>query len=976
LIVDALSDITVATLLGAGVLSLILESSLHPDDSNGSYLEGLGILLAVFVVVSVSAGQNWQKQKQYAQLRDAEAAAAPIRVVRAGVEVGIKIEEVVVGDVVLFDTGDVLPADGVLIDGREVTVDESHLTGESDDVDKNWNSEGGSRVVMYSGSRVATGFGRMMVTGVGERTQAGAVAKALLSLERGKDKDSDSKDSKDKKDKTAAVSRSAAAATSSSSMILNEETQLQQQLTSYATSIGQVGIAAAAFATIGAFLRFTIETFFLNATEWSWDYLETYLHIVTTGISVLVVAIPEGLPLAATLSLAYAARQLLEERNLVRNIGAAETMGCATVICSDKTGTLTQNDMAVAQLWLAGQQVDVDRSDSSGGSVYNSNKNGKGMELFIEGVEVNSTATVLKDKATGALLDSGSKTEIALKKFIRSIIEQQDSISGGGGGDGDSTNGGLDEVKILAQLPFNSERKKMVTAIEVNTADNNGEMTMVRVHVKGAAEIILNCCTTQLTRDGTIKPLDPQSIDELLAQFENRGQRALCLAYRESKQEEEKEEEEQSLPSSLSPVLPALEADLTLLAMVGIADPLRPEVPAAIIKCQSAGITVKMLTGDSAATAAAIARQCGILPLSDDRDNNTTIAAAGSIYSSSSSSSSAAAAAAVMEGPEFRRRVIQPDGSLNREEFLSIWPHLKVMARCSPSDKLAIVQGAQRFTDDVVAVTGDGTNDAPALRAAAVGFAMRSGTATARQAADIVLLDDNFASIVAAVRWGRNVYTSVTKFLQFQLTANIVAVVLAVVGSIFEAESPLTAVQMLWVNLIMDSLASLSLATEPPRNDLLKIKPFTKDYKFIDPSGPIFKHILSQAVWQLLICGTLLFYGPQLLPGLEEHIAGAGPSAHHTMVFNAFVCMQLFNQVNSRQIGDEASPWDGLGKAKLFLAVLSAEVVLQGVIVQWGGVGMGTVPLDEKQWGVCVAAGVSCLLVRQVVRKVKGMEEE
>lgn len=900
LILDAMKDPTILTLLVAGGVSLLLEAALQLNtDNDPNFLEGFGILSAVLVVVSVSAGQNWQKQKQYKSLRDAEASSSPVRCIRAGKEVALTASNLVVGDIMLLEPGDILQADGILLDGFDVSVDESHLTGESDDVEKIAEV----RQVLYAGSKVSSGVGRAVVTAVGQSTQAGSVNKMLLSIQDD----------------------------SLPGALGQEQTQLQRQLAEYAGTVGQLGLLAAALATAAAAAQFTIQTFVVSGNTWSWTYLENYLHTLTTGISLVVVAVPEGLPLASTLALAYAARQLLEEKNLVRHIGAAETMGCATVICSDKTGTLTTNQMTVESLWIGGSMVPMldDSASSSESTLRNGGESGSVppalWDMLAEGIRANSTATFTQHE-DGNTMRSGSRTEIALLQLVEN--NSTHSLNG------------EQAHRIVSQMPFSSARKTMATVIDAGGG-------VLRKHTKGAPDIVMSMCTSYLSAAGDAVPLSSEEKIEVLSRLERQGQRVLCLALKEyaltsSDAHDESESESEG------------ETDLVLLAVVGIKDPLRKEVPDAIEKCHRAGIDVKLLTGDSRGTAIAIAQQCGILPTPPQpppAENDAPLLEEG----------------AVLEGPEFRRLAFSPDGTLDEDAFLKIWPRVKVMARCSPGDKLALVQGAQRFTDDVVAVTGDGTNDAPALRAAAVGFAMKSGTATARSAADIVVLDDNFASIKSAVLWGRGVYISVTRFLQFQLTGNIVAVVLAVVGSLALQESPLTAVQMLWLNLIIDSLASVALATEPPDDSLLTLPPFRKDHAFINQKT--LKHVSGQATWQLGVTLTLLF-APHLF-GVPAHIVGQGPSLHHTLVFNCFVTMSLFNQINARQTQDTNPFWNGLDTAPLFWGVLLAEGLLQAGIVHYGGRAFSVTPLSLDHWLLCGGFGLSVLALHEGLRRIR-----
>lgn len=736
-------------------------------------------------------------------------------------------------------------------------------------------------------------------------------------------------------------------------------------------------------------------------------------------------AIPEGLPLAVTISLAYSVMKMLEQNNLVRHLGAAETMATATAICTDKTGTLTQNRMAVTKLWVAGQSIaevgvymtameprpvlasgsfaslsgsmeslisiddskddlalwtrTFDEEEAWGRLACPELQAALGdavapgvLRLLCQGISLNSTANVTVDRR-GGLQESGNRTEIALLQLVQALGQERRCECEAA-------------TPVLAQAPFTSERKRMATVVALprdeaesdlllqgvssgssdgaaasTSADNGTGDANGRVFVKGAAEIVLDLCAWRLGPSGARVPLTSADRTALLSSFEGEGLRLLALAYRDVKLPETglgglASDAEDTVGASsaaaaavVAPgVVESLEQDLILVSVVGLQDPLRPEAAAAIATCQNAGISVKMLTGDNAGTAAQIASQCGILPSARPKDLEKY---------------------AVMEGGEFRELIVAPDGGVNAAAFRDVWPRLKVLARCTPADKFTIVTAVRSLTKDRVAMTGDGTNDAPALRAADVGFAMASGTQVAKDAADIVLLDDNFSSIVVAALWGRNVYASVSRFLQFQLTVNAVAVVLAVGGALGAAESPLSAVQMLWVNLIMDSLASLALATEAPDPALLRLPPFTEDYQFLDPRGPMLKHVVGQAVYQLSALTWMLVAAPAAL-GIDPHIPGAGPSLHHTLIFNAFVQMQLFNQVNARCIGDEGDVARGLSTAGLFLGVLGAEAVLQAAIVEWGGAAFSTVPLAPEHWALCLGLGAGSLLVREVVRRV------
>jgi P-type Ca2+ transporter type 2B len=551
-----------------------------------------------------------------------------------------------------------------------------------------------------------------------------------------------------------------------------EKSVLQSKLERLTLMISYIGMTVAVIMFVVLIMRYSIIHFAVDGNSWQRSDLSEYLHFFVIAVTILVVAIPEGLPLAVTLSLAYSIKKMLIDKNLVRHLNACETMGNATTICSDKTGTLTTNRMTVMRAWIEDQIWDPPAG--AWGKV------GKPTEqFFAEGVAVNSTAEILPPKEAGGQPEhTGNKTECALLQFCANA-----------GYEYTRTRAALHPLKLNT---FSSARKRMSVIVPIPGSEN------CRLYVKGASEIILDLCSSVITKGGSTRPMargeQAQIRDRVIESFARDGLRTLCLAYRDlgprSTWESQSAEE--------------METQLVCIAIVGIEDPVRPEVPPAIQLCQRAGVVVRMVTGDNVTTAKSIALKCGII--------------------------SAHGNELVMEGPDFRRKVLDDDGNLRQAEFDKIWPHLRVLARSSPKDKYTLVSGLIASTlykdRQVVAVTGDGTNDAPALKRADVGFAMGiSGTPVAKDASDIILMDDNFNSIVQAVKWGRNVYDSIAKFLQFQLTVNVVAVLTAVIGAFALSESPLTAVQLLWINLIMDSFASLALATEPPTDALLDRKP-------------------------------------------------------------------------------------------------------------------------------------------------------
>lgn len=1007
LVLEALGDFTVGILLGAGILSLGLQLFL-PKNSNPApdWVESASILGAVTLVVLVTAVNNWQKEQQFKSLQKIQEEST-VRAVRGGKEVQLDTSKVLVGDILLLERGDILCADGVLIGGSDVKMDESHLTGESNDVVKDSRHS----QALYAGSKVVTGIGRMLVTAVGSRSQSGRVATMIRSASQSNQSvETWEEDAEGRQWRWMATLKHRLVPSKRVVHRLREQTPLQTKLADYATLIGRVGLTAAVFTTAVLTWRFTEQTFFVHGLPWDAHYVEKYLDFFITGVTILVVAVPEGLPLAVTISLAFSVMRMLEDNNLVRHLGAAEVMGTATVICTDKTGTLTQNKMTATRLWLAGREVPLPGKEHASSfhpdglsfpigngtaeinghanpSRHDGDKLGNGgshpflvgenndresepllvsflkahysphvLNLLQQGIAMNSTASVYVDEI-GIQREIGNRTEVALLLLAEATGCDTLSIKS--------------SARIVSQIPFSSESKRMTTAIELprdhdgvlQSENDNVDMNekwddgdnsaRLRVFTKGAAEIILPRCSYSFNYEGERVPLTSEACHELLHRLNGGGLRLLCLAYRDVTVPHPPDSGASSSPSLLFEQLESLEEDMTLLAVAGLEDPLRSDVPAAITACRNAGIRVVMLTGDNILTATDIARQCGILPAMPAAEDGMDDAANSSL---------------VMEGQEFRDMVLRPDGSLDEEAFLRIWPQLKILARCTPADKFDLVSAVHAFTNDIVAVTGDGTNDAPALRAADVGFAMNSGTKVAIEAADIVLMDDNFSSIVQSVLWGRNVYANAARFLQFQLTVNLVAVITAVSGALVYTESPLSALQMLWINLIMDSLASLALATDLPDESLLQKPPCDRREGFLDPrKSPILKHVIGQGVYQLTALWWLLAAAPSVL-GIEQHVAGQGPSVHHTLVFNAFVCMQLFNQVNSRKVSDEEEVHKGLASARLFLYVVFGEALLQLCIVQWGGEVFNTVPLSFPLWMLCAGIGAGSLLVRNALR--------
>ncbi|GLE01158.1 hypothetical protein PINS_up009988 [Pythium insidiosum] len=904
---EAFQDLTIIVLTISGILSIILAVTIgnHPDTG---WIEGACIIFAVFVVTFVTAINDYQKEQQFRSL-NAVKDDEKIKVIRNGAPCEVSKYSIVVGDIVRVDLGDIVCADGIVFDEKELKLDESAMTGESDLLVKNKDFP-----FLLSGTKVMEGLGKMMVICVGENSQAGIIKKLII----GKDKKKEEKKDKKEAGPTKPTESNAAAEPAKNNGQVEQKEEyddghaqspLEAKLYRLTMAIGKLGTAVAILVFIIMCIRFSVHKFSEEKEKWDSKYISDYLGFFIVAITVLVVAIPEGLPLAVTIALAYSVKKMLLDNNLVRHLNACETMGSATTICSDKTGTLTTNRMTVMQVWIGGQEF-------SSGQQASDEMSESTKEVFCNGICVNSTAEILPPKVAGAQPEhTGNKTECALLQFVRDC--------------------GVDYTPVRAKsdighmLTFSSKKKRMSVVIKRSPST-------CRIYTKGATEVVLGLCSKMKRLDGSIASLDPTQKDiimrTIIEKYASQGYRTLCMSYRDV---ECSAEEISKWPDD------DVEKDLTCIAIVGIEDPVRKEVPEAIRICNRAGIIVRMVTGDNIMTARSIAGKCGIIKPGD-----------GSL---------------VMEGLEFRTRVLDGKGNLIQSEFDKIWPMLRVLARSSPKDKYTLVTGLMQSNlmphgPQVVAVTGDGTNDAPALKKANVGFAMGiSGTAVAKDASDIILMDDNFNSIVQAIKWGRNVYDSIAKFLQFQLTVNVVAITLAFIGAVVLEQSPLTAVQLLWVNLIMDSFASLALATEPPTMALLERRPYPKTKPLL--SKAMNKHIFGQALLQLIILLVLTFYGEKILDVKSGRYRDLSederqdPTTHMTVVFNTFVWLQLFNELNARKIHDELNIFEGFFNSAVHLYVSAFQIGMQIIIVQFTGRFFMCKPLSAGEWGISIGLG-------------------
>ncbi|KAH1194947.1 Calcium-transporting ATPase 12, plasma membrane-type [Glycine max] len=842
-VVEAFNDTTILILLVCAGLSLGFGIKEH-GPGEGWY-EGGSIFVAVFLVVVVTALSNFRQERQFDKLSKISN-NIKVEVVRNGRPQQISIFEVHVGDIVSLKIGDQIPADGLFLSGYSLLVDESSMTGESDHVE----IEPSNSPFLLSGAKVVDGFAQMLVTSVGTNTAWGEMMSSI------------SRDTK-------------------------ERTPLQARLDKLTSSIGKVGLAVAFLVLIVLLIRyFTGNTqddkgnqeFQGSKTDVN-DVFNAVVRIVAAAVTIVVVAIPEGLPLAVTLTLAYSMKRMMADQAMVRKLSACETMGSATVICTDKTGTLTLNQMRVTKFWLGLENAMENFSNAMAPKV---------LELFHQGVGLNTTGSIYKPSSESEPEISGSPTEKAILLWAASDLGMD-----------------MDELKrtheVLHVETFNSEKKRSGVAIRKKTNST------VHVHWKGAAEIILAMCSNYIDNNGIEKSLDEDrsKLEKIIQGMAASSLRCIAFAYMHISEDNDYNDKEK--------VHQILRKDgLTLLGIVGLKDPCRSDVKKAVETCKLAGVSIKMITGDNIFTAKAIAAECGIL----DLDGHVN-------------------AGEVVEGVEFR--------NYTEEERMEKVEKIRVMARSSPLDKLLMVQCLKK-KGHVVAVTGDGTNDAPALKEADIGLSMGiQGTEVAKESSDIVILDDNFNSVATVLRWGRCVYNNIQKFIQFQLTVNVAALVINFVAAVSSGDVPLTTVQLLWVNLIMDTLGALALATERPTKELMEKQPVGRTEPLI--TRIMWRNLLAQALYQIAVLLVLQFNG--------KSIFNVNGKVKDTLIFNTFVLCQVFNEFNSRSM-EKLNVFQGTHKNHLFLGIVGITLVLQVLMVELLRKFADTERLTWEQWGICI----------------------
>lgn len=810
---EALKDKTIQILIVCSLLSLVLEFMFAPpEEKSTAWIDGAAIFAAVAIVTIVQATQNLKQEQSFAAVNRIKS-VYDVAVFRDGEIHQIQNYQLVVGDVVEIQQGDCIPADGLVISSENLKIDQSSANGESEAVTKSEKDP-----FLISNTHVVEGCGTFLVICVGMNSHHGRIFNLINSE--------------------------------------IEETPLQVKLEDLGEKIGIVGILVAALTFLALLIQWIMKQVKFG---FQWSNCREPLTYFVISITIVACAVPEGLPLAVTISLAYSMNQMMADNNFVRRLSACETMGSATVICSDKTGTLTENKMNVERIAIGSQFIPLADIDT--------NFIDEELLLLIrKSISINTQAVITD---TGSI---GSQTECALLRFVAKI------------------HGNYQQLRIayppLIRFLFDRDRKRMSTVIPYNG--------MYRTFVKGAPDEIIKLCNRYILPGGKLdfSDMTDDFAEHFMASVAEEGDktfRTLSLAFKDTEEPPKTWEE--------------AEKDLTLICTTSIRDTIRASTIPSIDKCQKAGIRVIMITGDHARTAEAVARECGILT----------------------------PGTRVFQGSDVRK--------MSKNELIDNLPNISVIARSSPMDKHLIVS-AFKAAGESVAVTGDGTNDVPAMMAADVGLSMgKCGTELAKEASDIVVLDDDFGSIVKAVIWGRFVYNNIRRFLQFQLTANVVTLFVSFISAAILNETPFKAVQLLWVNLIMDSLGALALATGRPDDSLLRQKPERKDAFLINSF--MMKNIIGQSILQITLILLILAF---------PYDAEKYSMKHYTFLFNVFVLCQDFNLVNARVSSKNMKVTDGINGNYLFFIIICGIGIVQILLIEVGGVYIYCAPMSLNDW--------------------------
>jgi calcium-translocating P-type ATPase len=947
-ILECFEDQTLQVLLISAIISLVI--GLIKDGIKTGWIEGSAIFFAIFIVCGISSYLNYNEQKKFQELNH-ENKIKNVIVVRNGIKKIINYENLMVGDILILNIGDIINVDGLFINDKNnvnnyILVDESSANGESDLIKKtedfsieinNNNKEIYNTPILLSGTKIIDGNGKMIVCSIGMNSFIGR-NKQLLKTERTKEENL---------------------------------TPLKKQLTNLSNLIGNFGYISGIIIGISIILKDIITKYINNKNLIDKDSINIVINGFILSITIIVVAIPEGLPMAVAIALAYSLEKMKNEHNLVKNLNSSETMGNVNNICTDKTGTLTKGLMQVDSLFVFNQDINIK---------YLKQFNHLFLQNIFQNIFFNILVVEGENEKNEKILN-GDMTEKALYNFLKSS--------------------GFDvnrEKDIKYILPFKSENKFMVSICKNNNSDD------YNIYVKGAYEIIKDFITEVRNINNEVENFDKneQIISNKIDEYTNDSKRTIIFASKKITSEELISKELIYKEKNLLFFQEFLN-NLTLELIIGIRDPIREDVPESIKKCKKAGITIRMITGDNINTALSISKDCGIITESEkeealrikkeiskllslknqkiknNNNNRNHLSEFNTIKSNDFESPIA------LEGNEFRilsgniKKEMNPKTkkmkiSLNNIElFKKTIERLKIICRATPEDKFLLVYGLKKL-NNIIAVTGDGTNDAQALKQSHIGFSMGiKGTDISKEASDIILLDDSFSSIITALKYGRNVYDSIRKFIQFQLTTNLVAVFMSLLGGIILNDSPLNCIQMLWVNLIMDSFASLSLSTESPSEKLLERKPYKLNENILTKF--MIWNILSQAIFQISILTFILFYGDILFHvqsdrNLSHFEWNENNGFHFTIFFNIFVFMQVFNSINARKLKKNENVFEGIFNNFYYIFVQSFIVFGQIIIVTFGGRAVRTKRLTLYQHLLCISISSLTLIFGFLVKKI------
>lgn len=869
--------------------------------AGGHFLvEGLAVMIAVILATGVAFASEFKSDREFETL-NAHKDSIKSKVLRNGQLNSLVLEDVVVGDVVLLEAGDEIPADGRLVKATELMIDQSLMTGESEPARKQTRPlddsvDGPDQPgCVYRGTQVVDGAAHMMVTEVGDRTYLGQIARRLGSESADADETEDAR-----------VKRKLT--------MSKELTPLQQKLTQLAGLISKVGYVAAILIFVAQLVRgvLTGEVVWPTNGDKLLEVISELLGYFVTMVIIIVVAVPEGLPMSVTVSLALAMQKMTRANSLVRQLVACETIGSATVICSDKTGTMTQNKMQVERISWDDQVID---RGSAAWIKPQAASVSKPIDWIAVISAVNSTANL--EEKQGKTVTIGNSTEGALLRWLR-----EGSIEYG-------------EVRVqnaaLYQVHFTSERKRMTTVARVGDR--------IFALVKGAPEWLVDSCKEYVDSDGAARALNEdrkQTIQGLLNAAAGMSMRTLAFAYAALPADTPTDDE------GLHALRDSLEAELIYVGFVAIRDPLRDDVKAAVAECRQAGIEVKMVTGDNVETARAIGYEIGLISRADEPVDVLD--------------------AAVLTSARFNE--------LSDDDLKRNLPRMRILSRARPLDKYRLVKLLQEL-GEVVAVTGDGTNDAPALKKADVGLAMGiAGTEVSKEASKIVLLDDAFSTIVKAVHWGRSLYENIQRFIQFQLTINVSALAITFLGILlFNVKAPFTVLQLLWINVIMDTFASIALCSEPPRPGVMELPPKKRDEDILTPA--MTRTIFLTAGFYVVVMLTLM------VAMKNGFLAGDGPRVgdytirQGTLFFSIYVFFQVWNQINARSLTPDMNAFHGLLNNAAFLTIAGLVAVGQIAIVTFGGVIFNVEPLGILDWLGVIGFTSSVLLFAEIARRLR-----